>query len=171
MKNPVFGVIFFCSVVAAQAAPPSDESLLKMMHALQLQATLDQMVAQMDSGMKSGLKESMKGKELNPLQTAELGQLQLKMSAAIKEDLSFAKVKDVYLQVYRETFTQDEVNGINAFLTSPAGKAMLTKNRRGHKKGLRSFTRTHGTDASKNQGNAAPVHQGARPAVSRNAQN
>jgi hypothetical protein len=127
MKNAVFGVIFFCSVVAAQAAPPSDESLLKMMHALQLQATLDQMVAQMDSGMKSGLKESMKGKELNPLQTAELGQLQLKMSAAIKEDLSFAKVKDVYLQVYRETFTQDEVNGINAFLTSPAGKAMLTK--------------------------------------------
>ena len=49
------------------------------------------------------------------------------MSATIKEDLSFAKVKDVYLQVYRETFTQDEVNGINAFLASPAGKAMLTK--------------------------------------------
>ena len=72
-------------MVAAQAAPPSDESLLKMMHALQLQATLDQMVAQMDSGMKSALKESMKGKELNPLQTAELGQLQLKMSAAIKD--------------------------------------------------------------------------------------
>ena len=127
MKNAAFGVILFCSVVAAQAAPPSDESLLKMMNALQLQTTLDQMVAQMDSGMKAALKETMKGKELNPLQTAELGQLQLKMSATIKEDLAFAKVKDVYLQVYRETFTQDEVNGINAFLTSPAGKAMLTK--------------------------------------------
>jgi len=127
MKNAAFGLIFFCAAAVAQAAPPSDESILKMMDALQLQTTLDQMVAQMDSGMKAALKESMKGKELNPLQTAELGQLQLKMSAAIKEDLSFAKVKDVYLQVYRETFTQDEVNGINAFLTSAAGKAMLTK--------------------------------------------
>ena len=32
--------------------------------------------------------------------------------------------------IFRSTarlFTQDEVNGINAFLTSPAGKAMLTK--------------------------------------------
>lgn len=127
MKNAAFGVIFFGAVVVAQATPPSDESLLKMMNALQLQTTLDQMVAQMDSGMKKGLKESLHGKELDPLQTAELSQLQLKMSATIKEDLSFAKVKDVYLQVYRETFTQDEVNGINAFLASPAGKAMLSK--------------------------------------------
>ncbi|HEV2841689.1 MAG TPA: DUF2059 domain-containing protein [Chthoniobacterales bacterium] len=127
MKNAVFGVIFFFSVAAAQAAPPSDESLLKMMNALQLQTTLDQMINQMEGGMKTALTQSMKGKDLNPLQAAELGQLQSKMAAIIKEDLSFAKVKDVYLQVYRETFTQDEVNGINAFLTSPAGKAMLTK--------------------------------------------
>lgn len=127
MKNAAFGVIFFCTGVVAQAAPPSDESLLKMMNGLQLQTTLDQMVLQMDTGMKSGLKESLKGRELNPLQTAELGTLQSKMSATIKEDLSFAKVKDVYLQVYRETFTQDEVNGINAFLTSTAGRAMLAK--------------------------------------------
>lgn len=127
MKNAAFGLIFFSAVVVAQAAPPSDESLLKMMNGLQLQTTLDQMVLQMDSGMKSALKESLKGRELNPLQTAELGTLQSKMSATIKEDLSFAKVKDVYLQVYRETFTQDEVNGINAFLASPAGRAMLAK--------------------------------------------
>ena len=127
MKNAVFGVIFFCAAVAAQAAPPSDESLVKMMNALQLQTTLDQMVTQMEAGMKTALTQSLKEKELNPLQTAELGQLQLKMSATIKEDLSFAKVKDVYLQVYRETFTQDEVNGIVAFCASPAGRAMLAK--------------------------------------------
>ena len=127
MKNAALGLIFFCSVVATQAAPPSDESLLKMMNALQLQNTLDQMITQMEGGMKTALTQSMKGKDLNPLQAAELGQLQSKMAAIIKEDLSFAKVKDVYLQVYRETFTQDEVNGINAFLTSPAGKAMLSK--------------------------------------------
>ena len=127
MKNAALGVIFFLSVAAAQAAPPSDESLLKMMNALQLQNTLDQMITQMEGGMKTALTQSMKGKDLNPLQAAELGQLQSKMAGIIKEDLSFAKVKDVYLQVYRETFTQDEVNGINAFLTSPAGKAMLAK--------------------------------------------
>jgi uncharacterized protein len=127
MKNAAFGVIFLCSVVAARAVPPSDESILKMMNALQLQTTLDQMVAQLDAGMKAGLQQLMQGKELTPLQTAQVGQLQTRMSATIKDELSFAKVKDVYLQAYRETFTQDEVNGINAFYASPAGKAMIEK--------------------------------------------
>jgi hypothetical protein len=127
MKNAVFGVIFFCSVVAAHAAPPSEESVLKMMNALQLHVTLDQMVAQLDAGMKAGLKDSMKGKELDPLRTAELGQLQSKISATIKDEFSFAKMKDIYLKVYGETFTQEEVNSINAFYASPAGKAMIEK--------------------------------------------
>jgi hypothetical protein len=127
MKNAAFGVIFLCSVVAARAVPPSDESILKMMNVLQLQTTLDQMVAQLDAGMKAGLKQLMEGTEMTPLQTAQLGQLQTRMSATIRDELAFAKVKDVYLQVYRETFTQDEVNSINAFYSSPAGKAMVEK--------------------------------------------
>jgi uncharacterized protein len=127
MKNAVFGVIFFCSVAAAHAAPPSDESVLKMMNALQLHVTLDQMVAQLDAGMKAGLKEMTKGKELDPLRTAELGQLQSRISATIKDEFSFARMKDIYLKVYGEMFTQEEVNAINAFYASPAGKAMIEK--------------------------------------------
>src|ERR1700686_4611908 len=48
MKNTAFALIFVVSVSAARAAPPSDESILKMMNALHLQATLDQLVAQLD---------------------------------------------------------------------------------------------------------------------------
>jgi hypothetical protein len=127
MKNAAFGMIFFCSVVAAHAARPSDESLLKMMNSLQLPVTLDQMVAQVDAGMKAGMKELAKGKELDPLRTAELGQLQSRISATIKDEFSFAKMKDIYLKVYGEMFTQEEVNAINAFYASPAGKAMIEK--------------------------------------------
>jgi hypothetical protein len=127
MKNAACGVIFFCSIVAAQAARPSDESLLKMMNSLQLQVTLGQMVGQLDAGMKAGLKEMTKGKELDPVQTAELAQLESKISATIKDEFSFAKMKDIYLKVYGDMFTQEEVNGINAFYASPAGKAMIEK--------------------------------------------
>ena len=127
MKNAAFAVILICSVVAARGGPPSDESILKMMNSLQLQTTLDQTVAQLDAGMKTGLKQLVEGKELSPLQTAQLGQLQTRMTATIREELAFNKVKDIYLQVYRETFTQEEVNGINAFYATPAGKAMIEK--------------------------------------------
>ena len=36
-------------------------------------------------------------------------------------------MEDVYLQVYRETFTQEEITSIIAFYSSPAGKAMVEK--------------------------------------------
>ena len=123
----VLAVIFFCSVAVVPAAPPSDESILKMIGSLQLQTTLDQLVAQLDSGMKAGLKQAMEGKEMTPLRTAELGQLQTRMSAIIRDELAFSKVKDVYVRSLRESFTQDEVNSINAFYASPAGKAMIEK--------------------------------------------
>jgi hypothetical protein len=127
MKNAAFAVVFFCSVIVVQAASPSDESLLKMMSALKLQTTLDQLVAQLDAGMRQGLQQWAQGKELTPVQQTEVAQLQSRMSAIIKEELAFAKVKDVYLQGLRENFTQDEVNGINTFYSSPAGKAMIEK--------------------------------------------
>ena len=127
MKNAVFGVIFLCSVLAAQAAPPSEESVLKMMNSLQLHTTLDQMVAQLDAGMKAGMKDLVKGKEMDPVQTAEMDKLKSRMSATIKEEFSFAKMKDIYLKVYSEMFTQEEVNAINTFYASPAGKAMIEK--------------------------------------------
>lgn len=127
MKRAFFLLILLCSAVVMSAAPPSDESVLKMMNALQLQATLDQMVAQLETGMKAGFQQYLQGKELNPVQKAEVSQLQDKMSAAIKDEFAFAKVKDIYIQVYKESFTQDEVNSINAFYSSPAGKAMMEK--------------------------------------------
>ena len=127
MKNAAFAVVFFCSVIVAPAAPPSDESLLKLMSVLKLQTTLDQLVAQLDAGMRQGLQQWAQGKQLSPVQTAEVAQLQSRMSTIIKDDLAFAKVKDVYLQGLRENFTQDEVNGINTFYSSPAGKAMMEK--------------------------------------------
>ncbi len=36
-------------------------------------------------------------------------------------------MRDIYLQTYRETFTQDEVNSIIMFYSTPAGKAMVEK--------------------------------------------
>jgi hypothetical protein len=127
MKTLALALVLLCSVVAARGGPPSDESILKMMNSFQLQAALDQTVTQLDAGMKKGLKQLTEGKELSPLQTAELGQLQTRMSATIRDELAFAKMKDIYLQVYRELFTQEEVNGINAFVATPAGKAMIEK--------------------------------------------
>jgi hypothetical protein len=79
------------------------------------------------AGMEQGLQRSLQGKELSPAQKTAVEAFRKKFTTTVNEELSFAKVKDIYQQAYRETFTQEEVSAIIAFYKSPAGKALVEK--------------------------------------------
>jgi uncharacterized protein len=130
-----YGLIFSLIVMGTaflQAAPPSDQSITEMMSLMQLEALLNQALKQMDEGMskgmEGGLQKSLQGQELNAAQKAKVEAFRKKFAETMKEELSFPKVKDIYMQAYRDTFTQEEVNAIIVFYKSPAGKAILEKN-------------------------------------------
>ena len=131
MKKTLFVAVLLCAGFTVRAAPPSDQSINDMMNAIHVEQMLNQMLTQMDAGMKTGMEQgvqqSVKGKELTPSQRQTIDACHQKMSAMMKEELSLAKTKDIYVQVYRETLTQEEVNSIIAFYSSPAGKAMVEK--------------------------------------------
>ena|ERR1700694_429289 len=132
MKNRIsFVLVFLCAATLVHAAPPSDQSINKMMSALQVEAMLSQALQQMDGsiakGMEQGLQQSLQGKELTAAQKTAVENFKNKLGATMKEELSLAKVKEIYVQVYRETLTQEEVDSILAFYGSPAGKAMVEK--------------------------------------------
>ena len=125
--------LFLVAAVAgwAQAAPPSDASINELMKAMQLETLLNQALKEMDEGMakgmEQGLQRSIQGKELNPAQKAAVEKFKTKFEGTVKDELSFNKVKDIYLQAYKDTFTQEEVDAITVFYKSPAGKAITTK--------------------------------------------
>jgi uncharacterized protein len=132
MKNRIsFVLVFLCAATLVHAAPPSDQSINKMMSVLQVEAMLNQALQQMDGniakGMEQGLQQSLQGKELTAAQKTAVENFKNKLGATMKEELSLAKVKEIYVQVYRETLTQEEVDSILAFYGSPAGKAMVEK--------------------------------------------
>jgi uncharacterized protein len=132
MKNQIsFALAFLCAAVVAHAAPPSDQSLNQMMTVMQVEAMLNQALQQMNGtiakGMEQGLQQSLQAKELTAGQKAAVENFKTKLSTTMKEELSYPKVKEIYLQVYRETLTQEEVNSIVAFYGSSAGKAMIEK--------------------------------------------
>ena len=131
MKKYLLALVLLSSALSAPAAPPSDSSIEQMMGVMHVQAMLDQMIKQMDDGVRSGLQQglaqSMKGKEPSATQKAKITEFENKLSQMMKDELSYARMKDVYLQVYRETFTQEEISSIIAFYSSPAGKAMIEK--------------------------------------------
>jgi uncharacterized protein len=58
---------------------------------------------------------------------AKVEDLQKKMFALIGEETSWRKMKPVFVKVYNDTYTEQEIEGILAFYQSPAGKAMVAK--------------------------------------------
>ena len=131
MKNYLVCLALLFSVIGVKAVPPSDQSIEQMMTVMQVQKMLDQVMTQMEAGMRTGmeqsLQQSLQGKTPTEAQKAQIADFQKKISGKLKDELSYAKMKDIYLRVYQETFTQDEINSIIAFYGSPAGKAMVEK--------------------------------------------
>lgn len=131
MKYAISLLLVFFSLSLAKAAPPSDESINRMMTVMHLDKMLDQMVTQVNNGMKTGmdqgLQQSLHGQELTAAQKAAVEKFKDQFTAMMKEEFSMNKLKDVYLQAYRETFTQQEVDSITAFYSSPAGQAVVDK--------------------------------------------
>lgn len=131
MKNYLVCLFVLLAAFSLQAAPPTDQSIEKMMSVMQVEKMLNQMMTQMEAGMQSGMEQSLQqslhGTPPTPAQKAQADQFQKKLGGILRDELSFAKMKDIYLQVYRETFTQQEIDSIIAFYGSPAGKAMVEK--------------------------------------------
>lgn len=125
-----FLLVVFCTGLV-RAAAPSDSSINELMKAMQLETLLNQALKQMDEGMskgmEQGLQKSIQGQELNASQKAAVEKFRVKFQSTVKDELAFSKVKDIYQQSYRETFTQEEVDAITSFYKSPAGRAITEK--------------------------------------------
>ena len=131
MRYVISLFLIVACTLTTQAATPSDSSINELMHAMQLETLLNQALKQMDEGMakgmEAGLQKSIQGRELNAAQKAAVEKFRTRFQQTVKEELSFSKVKDIYLQSYRDTFTQDEVDAITTFYKSPAGRAITEK--------------------------------------------
>jgi hypothetical protein len=88
---------------------------------------MDSVFTQMEGAMKASLQRLTQGKPLSTDEQAMLDKQQAKMSAILKEELSWEKVKDQYVHAYREMFSQEEIDGLIAFYQTPAGQSLVSK--------------------------------------------
>ena len=113
--------------LSAPAAPPSDQSINQLLQLTKVDKQMDSVFTQMDGMMKASLQQATKGKPLNADEQAVLDRQQAKMTGIMKEELSWNKMKDRYVQVYRETFSQEEIDGLIAFYRTPVGQSFVSK--------------------------------------------
>jgi uncharacterized protein len=113
--------------ISLQAAPPSDESINQLLELSKAGKLMDSVWGQMDGMMKASLQQLTKGKSLSTDEQAIMDRQQTKMMAIIKDDLSWDKMKEMFVQTYRETFSQEDIDGLIAFYKSPTGQAFVDK--------------------------------------------
>jgi hypothetical protein len=113
--------------VVAATPPPSKESIDKLLVAMNVEKMIANMQAQVESAMKAGVDQSLRGQPLSADQQQIVDALRVKISTELTSQLSWENMRPLYTQVYSETFTQEEIDGLTAFYESPAGKAFVSK--------------------------------------------
>jgi hypothetical protein len=112
---------------AASAAPPSAQSLERLLKAIDAEQTVKNLQRYSDAMMKSAVDRAVQTRQFTPEQRAKLDESVRKISVEMGVELSWEGLRPVYMQVYTETFTQEEIDSIIAFYESPAGRAFIAK--------------------------------------------
>lgn len=123
--------LLLATPVLANGAPPSDESIQTLLDLIDAHQLIDGMKSQVDASigkvMQQSLEQALKGKALTARQQAIIDRMKAKMTAIADEALSWENLKPLYFRLYRQSFTQDDIDGITAFYRTPPGQAYLQK--------------------------------------------
>lgn len=125
-------VLFLVAPVAvhAQGTATSSSKQAKVEELLQLthmDHLMSQMIDQMTARMKASADQQAANMNFTPEQKTIYDDYQQKLNQLLAGYLNWDKMKPVMVQVYSDTYTDDELNGILNFYRSPAGQAMVAK--------------------------------------------
>lgn len=125
------GLVAFAFVLATLAsgarAAASAESVDRLMQAMKVQAQLEMIYSQTLPAMQAAMKQSLGGQMKSEEAQRMFDTVMPRVNAVIRDELSWARLKPDFAQIYGETFTQQEIDGLIAFYQGPIGSALVAK--------------------------------------------
>jgi uncharacterized protein len=101
------------------------EELFDVMHIDQM---LPQMIQQVMAQMQQMMVNQAKKMNLPPPEAdPKSEEMHKRMVAMVTDRMNWQKLKPLYVKIYSDTFTEDEIGGISDFYKTPAGQAFLKK--------------------------------------------
>ena len=113
--------------VFAADAKPSEESVRHLFEVMQTSQMIDMVMSQVDANLREGLERATGGRTLNAEQQKLHDDMRANIAGMLKEELAWSRLEPQMVEVYRNTFTPAEIDGMLKFYTSPAGKAVVAK--------------------------------------------
>ena len=127
MRRSLALIVLLICPIAAGAATASDASIDELLAITKAEQTVNDTFALVERQLQQGIQQSVAGKTLSADQKQTLDEGMSKFMQTVRAEFTWQTVKPMYVQAYRETFDQAEVDGIIAFYKSSAGQAYATK--------------------------------------------
>ncbi len=127
LKCSLLVLTFVCSAALAADSTPTEASIKQLFEVMKARKLFDDQINQMDAQVKSCIREVVKGETVTREDQEFLDKMQAKIVLMAKEEMRWEKWEPVMMRIYRESLTQEEVDGLIAFYGSPAGKALVSK--------------------------------------------
>jgi hypothetical protein len=127
IKRTVIALALICSTAFAADTKPTPASIQELLNVSGAHKLLDSVATQVDGMTKNMMAQATQGQKPTPAQAKAFESMQAKMTALMKEELSWSKYEPIFIQIYSESFTQEEIDGIIAFYRTPGGQALVKK--------------------------------------------
>lgn len=112
----------------AQAQQPADDARLdRLLEVTRARQMVDAMLPQIEASQQQMVAQLAGGRELDAAQQQRLDRIMASSAASMRKALSWDNLEPLYRDVYRQTFTGEDVDAIVAFYESATGQRMLDK--------------------------------------------
>ena len=122
-KAPLLLVLTLAIALPGQAAPATTASIDKLLILAKTEKVSELFIAQLDKGVTMGVQRALNGRAPTAADQAVIDSMRRQITAAAKDTLSWPKLKSLYEKVYADIFSQEEMDGLIAFYSSPTGQA------------------------------------------------
>jgi len=111
----------------AASAKPSADSVRHLFEAMHTSQVTDEVMSQMENNLREALERASGGRALNAEQQKIHADMRAKVHAMLNDELAWSRLEPQVIEIYRDTFTPGEIDGMFKFYSSAGGKAVVTK--------------------------------------------
>ena len=109
------------------AAPPTDGDINRLLSASRAQAMLDSMLPQIEQMQRQQFEQAARERQLTPQQKEQLQRIQARTQQTLRQALSWQQLRPMYVDLYKQTFSKEDVLAMAEFYESSAGQSLLDK--------------------------------------------
>ncbi|WP_305805037.1 DUF2059 domain-containing protein [Stenotrophomonas sp. YIM B06876] len=114
-------------IAPALAAAPTDGDINRLLAASRAQTMLDAMLPQMEAMQQQQFAQFSAQQQLTGEQQAQLQRIQQRTRQTVRQALSWAQLRPMYVDLYKQSFSKEDVLAMAEFYESPAGQSLLDK--------------------------------------------